>query len=50
MNGSLCPAKWYLKAKALEDAYKAAMMSMATMKNTRLFTSIACFGSSAGIV
>jgi membrane protease YdiL (CAAX protease family) len=25
------PAKWYAKAKAMEDLYKAAMMSMATM-------------------
>ncbi len=25
------PAKWYAQAKALEDTYKAAMMSMATM-------------------
>ncbi|MEO8174045.1 MAG: CPBP family intramembrane glutamic endopeptidase [Sediminibacterium sp.] len=25
------PAKWYAEAKALEDTYKAAMMSMATM-------------------
>lgn len=26
------PAQWYAKAKALEDAYKASMLSMATMK------------------
>ncbi|MDP3667705.1 MAG: CPBP family intramembrane metalloprotease [Sediminibacterium sp.] len=26
------PAKWYVKARALEEAYKAAMLSMATMK------------------
>ena len=26
------PAKWYAKAKALEDAYKSAMLSMAYMK------------------
>ena len=26
------PAKWFAKAKALEDAYKAAMLSMAYMK------------------
>ena len=28
------PAKWFAKAKALEDAYKAAMLSMAYMKTT----------------
>lgn len=26
------PAQWYAKAKVLEDAYKASMLSMATMK------------------
>lgn len=26
------PAQWYAKAKTLEDAYKASMLSMATMK------------------
>jgi len=28
------PAKWYASAKELEDTYKAAMMSMATMKSS----------------
>ena len=27
------PAKWFAKAKALEDAYKTAMLSMASMKS-----------------